>query len=156
MRAGFLGLPDGVGHVEICAEISLETATVAAPTFPRTARLTRPSEFKRVFRQPVVSSDHWFRVLACRGNESVSRLGMAVSRSSERTSVGRNRIKRVVRESFRHRFAPDGENAPVVPLDIVVLPRPGCATISNAELFRSLDLHWARIVAKFTERKWET
>ena len=129
---------------------------MAAPTFPRTARLTRPSEFKRVFRQPVVSSDHWFRVLACRGKGSVSRLGMAVSRRSERTSVGRNRVKRIVRESFRHRFAPAGEDAPDVPLDIVVLPRPGCATISNAELFRSLDLHWSRIVAKFTERKWET
>jgi len=124
---------------------------VAAQTFPRTARLTRPSEFKRVFREPVVSSDRCFRVLACRGMGPVPGLGLAVSRRAERTSVGRNRIKRIVRESFRRRFAASGGNAAGAPVDIVVLPHPGCATISNAQLFRSLDLHWARIVAKFKE-----
>jgi ribonuclease P protein component len=126
---------------------------VAAHSFPRSARLTRPSEFKRVFRQSVLSSDRCFRVLAVPGKASVTRLGMAVSRRAERTAVGRNRIKRIVRESFRHRFigtgVATGHTSAAMPLDIVVLPHPGCATISNAQLFQSLDAHWARIVAKF-------
>lgn len=133
---------------------------MAAHSFPRTVRLTRPSEFKRVFRQSVVSSDRCFRVLAGqgqgRGQGSAPRLGMAVSRRAERTSVGRNRIKRIVRESFRHRFTARGASPAGMPMDIVVLPHPGCATISNAQLFRSLELHWARIVTKFKEHPWET
>lgn len=133
---------------------------MAAQSFPRTARLTRPADFQRVFRRPVVSSDACFRVLACRGQTPVPRLGLAVSRRVERTAVGRNRIKRIVRESFRHRFAPlNGESNGELagpPLDFVVLPRPGCATISNARLFRSLDAHWTRLVKKIEEHQWET
>jgi ribonuclease P protein component len=79
---------------------------------------------------------------------------MAVSRQIDRKASGRNRIKRVVRESFRRHFAlPRGPLASTVPLDIVVLPRRGCASISNAELFASLEKHWKRIVAQFEPRE---
>lgn len=117
---------------------------------PRTARLRKPSEFKRVFNRPVVSSDRFFKVLAQRdggGDANAGpRLGMAVSRQVDRKATGRNRIKRVTRESFRQYFASGG---PAV--DFVVLPRKECATICNGQLFRSLDKHWARIVAQLPE-----
>ena len=113
---------------------------------PRTARLRKPSEFKRVFNRPVVSSDRFFKVLAQRDGSAGPRLGMAVSRQVDRKATGRNRIKRVIRESFRQYFAGGG---PAV--DFVVLPRKECATICNGQLFRSLDKHWARIVAQLPE-----
>ncbi len=70
------------------------------------------------------------------------RLGMAVSRKVDRTAVGRNRIKRVIRESFRQWSAQRGDRAG---LDIVVLPRAAAASICNQQLFRSLAVHWSRI-----------
>jgi ribonuclease P protein component len=121
--------------------------TVSGPSavtaFPRQARLTKPADFKRVFAKPTVSADHCFKVLACHGGGCRARLGMAVSRQVDKRAVGRNRIKRVIRESFRRRFAEPG---PVV--DIVVLPRSESATICNRQLAESLDRHWQRVLAR--------
>jgi ribonuclease P protein component len=123
---------------------SRETAVRTTPT--RKSRLTKPVEFKRVFNKPAVSSDRWFKVLARAGTADCARLGMAVSRQVDKRAVGRNRIKRVVRESFRHHFAGGG---PAV--DFVVLPRAESATICNRQLFQSLEKHWARALARLGE-----
>ena len=114
--------------------------------FPRAARLTRPAEFKHVFDKPVVSADALFRVLARAGAGGRSRLGMAVSRNIERRATRRNRIKRIVRESFRHYF--DAEGLRGRPVDVVVLPRQACARAGNREMSQSLERHWARIVTR--------
>jgi ribonuclease P protein component len=129
--------------------------------FPRCARLTKASEFKRVFKGPMTSSDRCFKVLAYlnvpgqSGGGQSPRLGMAVSRQVDKKATERNRIKRVVRESFRRYFAAGGP-----PVDFVVLPRRECTTICNGQLARSLDQHWARIVAQLPkapeeEHRWE-
>lgn len=112
-------------------------------SFPRESRLTKPAEFQRVFKKPAVSSDRWFKVLARQDGGKRARLGMAVSRQVHRQAVGRNRLKRVIRESFRRHFAGQG---PAV--DFVVLPRPESATISNRQLFQSLEKHWGRALAR--------
>ena len=135
-------------------------------TFPVQARLTKPSDFKRVFRNPVVSSDRCFKVLGRRNEGDCSRLGMAVSRQVDRHAVGRNRIKRVIRESFRQSFeavnklksgscagAISEGNSPGI--DIVVLPRREAATICNQQLFQSLQAHWSCLKQK-TGLKQET
>ena len=108
-----------------------------------TGRLLKPAEFKRVFNRPVVSADQFFKVMARATEGGKPRLGMAVSRQVDRRAVGRNRIKRVIRESFRLCFAVAGPAA-----DFVVLPRRESATICNEQLFRSLDRHWARLSAR--------
>lgn len=118
----------------------------ARKALPRAARLTRPAEFKRVFTKPVVSADDCFKVLARRSLADRARLGMAVSRQVDKSAVGRNRIKRVIRESFRQRFS-DGQPA----ADFVVLPKRASATISNRQLGVSLDRLWARVLARLGE-----
>ena len=112
--------------------------------FTSQQKLNKATEFKQVFKKPVVSSDACFRVLARVGQGDCSRLGMAVSRQIDKKAVGRNRIKRVIRESFRHQFSGKG-----LLLDIVVLPRRETATICNKELFRSLQSHWSRLKSRF-------
>ena len=107
-------------------------------------KLRKALEFKRVFKSSFVSSDSCFRVLARINQVENSRLGMAVSRHVDRRSPGRNRIKRVIRESFRHRFSEEK-----VCLDIVVLPRQLTATICNRRLFLSLQGHWSRLKNQF-------
>jgi len=144
--------------------------------FPAKARLLKPADFKRVFKRSSVSADRFFKVLARRNESNCSRLGMAVSRQVDRHAVGRNRIKRVIRESFRLSFEPampqsgvleapeksELENkggfsgaANYLGMDLVVLPRREAATICNRELFQSLNAHWSRLRHK-TGLKQET
>jgi len=108
-------------------------------------RLTKPADFKRVFDKPIVSADRCFKVLARPGAGEHSRLGMAVSRQVDRHAVGRNRIKRVIRESFRRLLV-----RRMAPTDFVVLPRSESATICNRQLFHSLEAHWARIETRLS------
>jgi ribonuclease P protein component len=112
--------------------------------FPRIARLLQASDFKSVFKHNRASSDRFFRILFRPNSGPVNRLGMAVSRKIDPKAVGRNRIKRVARESFRTWCSRQTQTDPST-VDIVVLPRPLAATTCNAELFRSLDRHWSRI-----------
>lgn len=109
---------------------------------PRSARILKPVEFKRVFERNASSQDGCFRVLARPTERSGSRLGMAVSRKVDKTAVGRNRIKRVVRESFR---AWRAERGCCRAMDIVVLARPASAGRCNEQLFGSLAVHWPRL-----------
>jgi ribonuclease P protein component len=114
--------------------------------FTSQQKLNQPADFKRVFQNPQVSSDACFRVLARSGAGTGSRLGMAVSRQVSKKAVCRNRIKRVVRESFRQKF-----NQSRQPLDIIVLPKRETASMCNKKLFRSLQSHWCRLESRFEE-----
>jgi ribonuclease P protein component len=68
------------------------------------------------------------------------RLGLAISRKVARTAVARNRIKRLVRESFRH------NRELICPLDIVVLGRSGIATQTNDTLNTALEKLWKQLI----------
>jgi ribonuclease P protein component len=125
---------------------------VGQATLPRSAKLLKPFDFKRVFGKNVASSDRFFRIIARPSCSGESRLGMAVSRKVDKHAVGRNRIKRVVRESFRHRRAVMTEQGGPV-LDIVVLARPDSATICKKQLFQSLDRHWLKL-ERLAEQKF--
>ena len=121
-------------------------------TLPRSSRILKPSEFKRVFEWNASSTDRFFRILARPSAKPETRLGMAVSKKVDKTAVGRNRIKRQVRESFRHwrvSLMTNSEQA----LDIVVLARPASATICNEQLLSSLEKHWP-LVQRLTEKKF--
>lgn len=112
---------------------------------PRDARLTRPAEFRNVFQKPMASADRLFKVLARPNSCGRPRLGMAVSKQVDKRAAGRNRIKRVIRESFRRHFR---ERRP--PLDFVVLPRREAATTANRCLSESLNMHWGRLERRGT------
>ena len=111
-------------------------------TFPRRSRLSGHAAFSRVFQQAAVSTDLSFKVLGCVSDQAVSRLGMAVSRQVDKRAVQRNRIKRIVRESFRGQYLSAPRHSS---LDIVVLPRRHAVSMDNKQLFEQLSRHWRRI-----------
>jgi len=111
-------------------------------TLPRRSRLSGPTAFSSVFQQAVVSADAWFKVLGRNTGRNGARLGMAVSRQVDRRAVERNRLKRIIRESFRQHYLSNREHAAV---DIVVLPRREAVSICNRRLFDQLSRHWQRI-----------
>jgi ribonuclease P protein component len=95
-----------------------------------------------VFKQPSRSRDKWFIVLCRDNDDSKARLGLAISKKHCRAAAGRNRIKRIVRESFReHQSELNG-------LDLVVMNLPGATTATNQQLFASLAGHWPQCQRK--------
>ena len=117
--------------------------------FSRQSRLLRPAEFKQVFQQAVRSGDHCFRVLARPNGIQRHRLGMAVSKKACPKAVGRNRIKRVVRENFRSQMTGQTQGQT---LDFVVLSTEQTANENNKILDQSLSAHWQRLIRKADDR----
>lgn len=80
--------------------------TEPSSPFPPSARLHTPSEFQRMLRDGKRSHGRYFRlhVLPASATSLVvgARLGITVSKRVDKRAVERNRIKRAVRESFRH------------------------------------------------------
>lgn len=107
--------------------------------FPRNVRLTRGVEFQRVFQQGKRLHANGVNARAAANGMGFPRLGMAIAKKALRRAHERNRIKRLVRESFRHHQA----NLPAV--DIVVMCRHDVLTMSNAELFQQLEGLWLRL-----------
>jgi ribonuclease P protein component len=94
--------------------------------------------FARVFKKATRSRDKFFTVLARDSNSDVARLGLAISKKHCRKATARNRIKRVIRESFRQ------HQAELAGLDIVVINQPAAALANNGTMTESLLQHWQR------------
>jgi len=111
-------------------------------SFSREQRLLNAGDFRRVFDKPLKSSDACFTVLARPRNSQpyTSRLGLAIAKKQLRRAVDRNRIKRLVRETFRKQVPAD------CGLDFVVLARAVVTKHSNAELVERLNGHFASLI----------
>ena len=101
-------------------------------------RLPDEAAYSRVFAGASRSRDRLFTILSRRNDLDVARLGLAISRKHCRLATGRNRLKRIVRESFRQHLAT------LVGLDVVVLAQSGAAAADNRALFDSLTKHWQK------------
>ncbi len=133
--------------------------------FSRQERLLKAEEFSRVFKKPFRSSDRYFTILAVDieiddiGDvdaeqvktgliklgliKSGPRLGLAISKKNAKRAVDRNRIKRLIRESFR-------QNQHQLPLiDLVVMAKPITKSAENRQIFNSLEQHWNKLVRNF-------
>ena len=114
-------------------------------SLPHQYRLTEKRAFREIFEKPCIASDSCFKILAKPNGQVSSRLGMAVSRKVDRRAVQRNRIKRLIRESFRLQLA---SNPAVMAADFMVLPRQQAVTISNEEIFERLGRLWNNVGRK--------
>ena len=108
-------------------------------TFPRTARLITPEDFKQVFKKSKKFHFKEFTVYCHRHGLDYSRLGLAVSKKVDKRAVIRNKIKRVIRESFRiHREQLTG-------WDIVVVAKADAKNLSHQQLDNLLESVWRKI-----------
>ncbi len=106
---------------------------VAPPrsTFPRSARVRTSAEYGRVFDTARRTADPLLALHHAAAGQAV-RLGLAVSRKVDKHAVGRNRIKRALREQFRLL------RAQLKPGDYVLVARPPAAQASSAQLRQAL------------------
>ena len=116
---------------------------MATAGFPKASRLLNASDYDTVFanNQYKVANRH-FLILASGHNNAGSRLGIVVAKKNIPLAVQRNRIKRILRESFRLK-AEFREQ-----LDIVVLVRKGADKLRNPEIFESLHKLWRDLESK--------
>jgi ribonuclease P protein component len=123
-------------HAEPPRRTDLRRQDKAGHSFKRCYRLTRATDYGRVFRQPYRLSDALFTLLARPNGLGYARLGLAISKKNIKAAVARNRIKRLIRESFRQHRAllPD--------VDIIVMAKRGANGQTNQSVTRSLQAHW--------------
>ena len=102
--------------------------------FGREKRLLTPQQFKAVFDYASNKVPGKNVLLLARDNQlEHPRLGLVIGKKSVKLAVERNRIKRQIRESFRH------NQSLLVGVDIVIVARRGIADLSNIELRQQFD-----------------
>ena len=111
-------------------------------TFPRDLRLTEAKQYQEVFAGSSRFGNRYLTVLAKANQLEHPRLGLAISKKCAKRAVDRNRIKRIIRESFRL------NSTTLPPVDIVVMCRPLILNIDNASVFQHIEKQWHYIRKK--------
>jgi ribonuclease P protein component len=108
-------------------------------TLAASQRLRRKSEFDLVHARGARFGDAYFAVIARANDLPQPRLGLAVSVKTAGNAVERNRIRRLVRETFRlHQHE-------LPRVDLVVNARPKARGADAAALRSSLDSLWKKV-----------
>lgn len=90
-------------------------------------------------------SDANFVLIGLVVDQPLPRLGLAIGKKVANRAVDRNRLKRLIRETFRC-------SRPVLPRDdFVVLARNGAKTLSTAAIRHSLTRLWRRHREKYRD-----
>ena len=115
--------------------------------FNRESRLLTPGQFQSVFKKPIRFGSSHFTILvtpthlpnnSCKNN----RLGLAIAKKRVKLAVQRNRIKRLVRESFRL----NQHDLPAI--DMVVMVKSGIEKLDNKEINQQLTKIWRKIIQR--------
>lgn len=111
--------------------------------FSKKLRLLGAADFQPVFKHAryKVSCQHLL-LLACDSGTPFPRLGLVIAKKHIAKAVQRNRVKRVLRESFRHKQS-------LLPtVDIVILARSGSGNLSSEQLRQKIERHWVDLIRK--------
>jgi ribonuclease P protein component len=90
-------------------------------------KLSRSVGFEHVLHAECIA-DRYFKVFFVRNSEKFARLGIIASKRSLSAATDRNRVKRIIRESFRH------HNIKNRKLDLVVMTKRDYSWMMNARI----------------------
>ncbi len=112
-------------------------------SFTRELRLLTPTHFSYVFADAIPAPSKHITILARKNIQTdQARLGITIAKNRVRKAHDRNRLKRVIRESFRHHqhFLPN--------VDIIVIGKSNLDTLSNQEFNELLNKLWIKLKAR--------
>jgi ribonuclease P protein component len=107
--------------------------------FSRESRLLTPGQFQNVFNNPTRFGSRHFTILVTKNPAQDNRLGLAIAKKRVKLAVQRNRIKRLVRESFRL----NQKNIPHV--DMVAMVKSGIDKLDNQVIADELAYIWRKL-----------
>jgi len=110
-----------------------------AAGLPRDARLRRAGDFAALRQASGRLGGRCFSVRYRPNGLDHARLGLAISKRVSKRAVERNRIKRLLRESFRH------VRSQLPPVDLVVMAREAAAGLPGNELLAEIDALWRKL-----------
>lgn len=109
-------------------------------THPPGGRLRAKSDFDSAYGRGKRTGNALFGAVICRNERGRPRLGLAVAVRVAGSSVERNRIRRIIRESFRlHQHE-------LPPVDIVVSAKNQTRDAPGPVLHTSLAALWKRVI----------
>ncbi|WP_329741942.1 ribonuclease P protein component [Dyella sp. A6] len=110
-----------------------------AAGLPRDARLRRAADFAAMRQGSGRLGGRCFSVRYRPNSVGQPRLGLAISKRVSKRAVDRNRIKRLVRESFRR------HRAGLPPMDLLVMAREIAVGLPGPELLAEIDALWRKL-----------
>lgn len=118
---------------------------MADNAFSRSCRLLTASDYKTVFdKSQLKVSNRSFLVLATINNLPTPRMGLVIAKKNVGKAVHRNRIKRLIRQSFRT------QKSTLDNLDLVVLARKDADKLENQAITDQLNQLWQDLAKKLT------
>lgn len=109
---------------------------------PRESRIRRAGDFAAMRNASGRLGGRCFSV-RYRDNElGQARLGLAISKRVSKRAVERNRIKRLVRESFRR------IRAQLPAVDLLVIAREQASGLPGPELLAEIDYLWKKLLSQ--------
>ncbi|MBN7821830.1 ribonuclease P protein component [Bowmanella sp. Y26] len=107
--------------------------------FSRELRLLTPTHFENVFQQAIPAVSPQLTALARPNGLHHPRLGITLAKKRVKKAHDRNRLKRVIRESFRL----NQHDLPSA--DIVLVGKSGLDQLTNQQLYELLSRLWKKL-----------
>jgi ribonuclease P protein component len=108
-------------------------------SLPKTVRLLKRAQFLKLSKEGTKVHTSYFISAVLNSTAENHRIGITISRKVG-NAVARNRIKRIIREYFRHR-----KNNISGKKDINIIGKKGLASLSNSQITAELDKLFKRI-----------
>ena len=107
-------------------------------SLPKSMRILQPKAFKQVYANRQFGNSRFFTFNAL-GDQQSLKLGITVAKKVSKLAVQRNRVKRLVREHFRHNKHRVGNT------HLVITAKAGASSASNQELRDNLEELWVKV-----------
>ncbi len=125
------------------AKSSLLSTLMPSELFSTDQRLRKSADFEAVFKNTTVRVSGKYLLLLAKTNElDHPRLGIVVAKKNVSSAVQRNRIKRNLRESFRH------NKSRLAGFDLVVLCRRGIDNLDNGSIRLAIAELWTQLTCR--------
>lgn len=116
---------------------------MADQSFGRKLRLLTASDYKAVFGKAELKvSSPQLLILAIKSGYEDPRLGLVIAKKNIRLAVERNRLKRLLRESFRK------HQQLLIEMDIVILARSGSDKLDNKNFVTLVEKLWQDLMRR--------